>query len=88
LLYSELGGQVELVDDERTQGERYALRCPECGGEVVVRHLEVEDELGRETVFLFNCTNGDFSVGATAKTVGEIVAETIAKTIVARMRKW
>ncbi len=67
--------------DESTRGEHYALRCPECGGEVVVNHLEVEDELGRETVFLFSCENGDFSVGATAAMVDKIVAEIIVSRL-------
>ncbi len=70
-----------MVADESTQGECHALRCPECGGEVVVKRLEVEDELGRETVFSFSCENGDFSVGATAAMVDKIVAEIIVSRL-------
>ena len=88
LFYPEPSSGVGLVDHEIVQGGLYALRCPECGGGVVVRHLVVEDEQGCETVFLFNCTDGDFSLAATAKTLDEIVAETVARTILARPGKW
>ncbi len=81
MFYPEPSGGVELVDDERAQGELYALHCPECGDEVVVSRLEVEDELGRETVFLFSCKNGDFSVGATTAMVDKIVAEIIVSQL-------
>lgn len=63
--------------DKSTRGEPYALRCPECGGEVVVKRLEVEDELGRETVFLFSCESGDFSASATEKTLNTIMTEIV-----------
>ncbi len=63
--------------DEATYNRQFALRCPECSGKVVVKRLEVEDGIGRKAVFLFNCKNGDFSVGATAETVDKIVTETI-----------
>lgn len=48
-------------------------RCPKCGGEIVVRQLEIEDEAGEETVFLFNCKNGDFNAGATEETLTKMV---------------
>ncbi len=79
--YPEPSDWVRIVVDEATYNRQFALRCPECGGEIVVKRLEVEDEKGYETVFLFSCTNGDFSVGATAATVDKIVAETIVSRL-------
>lgn len=68
-------------------GARYKhlnlLRCPRCGGQIVVGQLEVEDETGREAVFLFDCENGDFSASATEETLNTIMTE----IVVARLGK-
>lgn len=60
-------------------GARYKLplRCPWCGGQVTLGRLEVEDETGRETVFLFDCENGDFSASATEETLNTIMTEIV-----------
>ena len=66
-------------------GTRYKLplRCSYCGGQITVGQFVVEDETGPETVFLFDCENGDFSASATEKTLNTIMTE----IVVARLGK-
>ncbi len=51
------------------------LRCPKCGGEVVVRRTVLGE--GPGTVFLIDCVTGDLHVNVTEQELLGVITEVV-----------